>query len=75
MVEIGIIAQDLSEKLEKQGLTNYGIVSTFTQDGKQYKAVNYTEFLIARNQYLEQRIDDLESRIERLESLMKGENQ
>ena len=75
VVEIGIIAQDLAEELEKQGLTNYGIVSTFTQDGKQYKAVNYTEFLIARNQYLEQRIDDLESRIERLENLMKGENQ
>lgn len=75
VVEIGIIAQDLAEKLEKQGLTDYGIVSTFMQDGKEYKAVNYTEFLIARNQYLEQRIDDLESRIERLENLMKGENQ
>ena len=42
------------------------------KDGEQRYALNYNEFLVARNAYLEKRVDELEERIARLEALIKG---
>ena len=64
-IEIGVIAQDIQEVVSG----DYGIVS----ESPEGLAVNYTEFLVARNAYLEKRVDELEQRIERLERLLKGE--
>lgn len=67
---IGAIAQDVLSELNDE---NYGIVSEYkSADGEQRYALNYNEFLVARNAYLEKRVDELEERIARLEALIKG---
>ena len=75
LISIGVIAQDVRSAFEDEGLNpdDYSIVTSYKeQDGKEYYALNYNEYLVARNAYLEQRVDELEKRLARIEELLEG---
>lgn len=78
---IGIIAQDVVKNCKDAGTDyrEYGIVEGGNdEDGNNYYSVKYTEFLLARIAYDEQKIaaqqteiDDLKARVERLEKMLE----
>lgn len=78
---IGIIAQDLVKRFEDAGVesSEYGVVVDENDDlGNGYYSVKYTEFILARIAYDEQKIaeqqaeiDDLRARVERLEKILE----
>ena len=72
-IELGAIAQDVISAMISEDVNpdDYGIVSKYQEpSGESYFGLNYTEFLIARNAYLEKRLDELEERIARLEAII-----
>jgi hypothetical protein len=66
---VGIIAQDLLEQLESNGIEfdSQSIISTFKDGDEELYSVNYTQFLIARLAYDESIINSLTARLDELE--------
>lgn len=66
---VGIIAQDLLDQLESNGIEfdSQSIISTFKDGEEELYSVNYTQFLIARLAYDESIINNLTARLDELE--------
>lgn len=72
-IVFGAIAQDLKKALDEAGMeeSDYRVLSHFGEEN--YYALNYIDFLVVKNAYLEKRIDDLEKRLEQIERRLNNE--
>lgn len=72
-IVFGAIAQDLKSAMEEAGMeeSDYRVLSHFGEEN--YYALNYIDFLVVKNAYLEKRIDDLEKRLEQIERRLNNE--
>ena len=69
-IMFGVIAQDLIEGLENNGIDyeDTPLVNEMSNEDETLYSVDYTQFLLARLAYDEDRIKELETRLEALES-------
>lgn len=73
VIHLGIIAQDIREAMEEQGINvdKTGVSSTFKQNDEDYYTVDKQEFLIGRVAYDERKIEELEAKVKEQDEKLK----
>ncbi len=73
VIHLGIIAQDIREAMEEQGINvdKTGVSSTFKQNDEDYYTVDKQEFLIGRVAYDERKIAKLEAKVKEQDEKIK----
>ena len=71
-IKVGIIAQELIEELNKNSIDEeaYALIGKIIydfKDKKEYYKVDYEQFLLLRQMYLENKVKDLEEKIKQME--------
>ena len=73
VIHLGIIAQDIREAMEAQGINvdKTGVSSAFKQNDEDYYTVDKQEFLIGRVAYDERKIEELETKVKEQDEKIK----
>ena len=73
VIHLGIIAQDIREAMEAQGINvdKTGVSSAFKQNDEDYYTVDKQEFLIGRVAYDEIKIEELEAKVKEQDEKIK----
>ena len=75
VISAGIMAQDFQEKCKKYGIKaeDYGVFKKIKynlNDNTEYYAIDYEQYLIIKNKYLEDKLKEQDERINRLEGII-----